>query len=256
MDYAFAAILGALVGSFLNVVILRLPTEKSSIVFPASHCPNCQRTLRWYENIPIFSFIALRGRCRSCRNKISWQYPIVEASMAGLSYALYAAFGPTCLFLIYFILCAALLAIIFIDFYHQIIPDVISLPGIALGFAVSFINPVLGWQDSGLGLLIGGGIFYTIAMGYYLITKRAGMGGGDIKLLAMIGAFLGWQALPFVIFSSALMGSVAGIFAMLEQKKGGKTVIPYGPFLAIASILYIFFQRQIIYLATRYYLIR
>jgi len=146
------------------------------------------------------------------------------------------------------------LAIIFIDFHHQIIPDVISLPGIALGFAVSFLNPVLNWQDAGLGLLLGGGTFYAIAMGYYLITKRAGMGGGDIKLLAMIGAFLGWQALPFVIFGSAFMGSAIGIFAMLEQKKGGKTVIPYGPFLAIASILYIFFQRQIIYLATRYYL--
>ena len=174
--------------------------------------------------------------------------------MAALSYALYGAFGPTLLFLIYFVLCAALLAIIFIDFYHQIIPDVISLPGIALGFAISFINPALSWQDAGLGLLIGGGIFYTIAMGYYLIAKRSGMGGGDIKLLAMIGAFLGWQSLPFVIFGSALMGSIAGIPAMIIQKKGGKTVIPYGPFLAVASIIYIFFQRQIVYFATQYYL--
>ncbi len=252
MVSAYVAILGAIIGSFLNVVILRLPEEEASIVFPASHCPKCQTALRWYENIPILSFLALQGQCRSCKAKISWQYPLVEAAMAALSWAIYITVGATPLFLIYFIFCAALLVIIFIDFYHQIIPDVISLPGIALGFATSFINPLLTWQDSGLGILIGGGTFYIIAGGYYLIAKRAGMGGGDIKLLAMIGAFLGWQALPFVIFTSALMGSIIGIFAMIEQKKGGQTVIPYGPFLAIASIFYIFFRPQIIYFMIHY----
>ncbi|NOX25066.1 MAG: prepilin peptidase [Deltaproteobacteria bacterium] len=253
MFSAIAVIFGALVGSFLNVVIFRLP-QGESIVLPASHCPECRTPLHWYENIPVLSFLVLRGRCRSCRARISWQYPLVESAMAALSYAIYLLVGATPLFLIYFVFCAALLAIILIDFYHQIIPDVISLSGIILGFAASFINPLLSWQDAGLGIIIGGGIFYLIAGGYYLIAKRAGMGGGDIKLLAMIGAFLGWQSLPFVIFTSALMGSVIGIFAMIEQKKGGKTVIPYGPFLAVASIIYIFFQPEILYFMSRYYL--
>ena len=139
----------------------------------------------------------------------------------------------------------ALLAVIVIDFHHQIIPDSISLPGILLGFAASFINPTLSWQSSALGLLLGGGILYAIAATYYLFTKREGMGGGDIKLLAMIGAFLGWQSLPFVIFGSSLLGSLVGIGAMLKQGKGGKTVIPYGPFLSIAAMLFLYFQPEI-----------
>ena len=254
MELIFATVLGALVGSFLNVVILRLPEEGESIVFPPSHCPQCQALIRWYDNIPIISFLMLGGRCRRCRKPISWQYPAVELLMALLSFALFRSFGLGAPFFVYFVFCAALLAIIFIDFYHQIIPDVISLPGIILGFAASFLLPGLSWQDSALGVLLGGGIFYAIAAGYYLLTRRAGMGGGDIKLLAMIGAFLGWKALPFVIFASALMGSVIGIGAMIKQKKGGKTVIPYGPFLAVASYLYLFFADEIWLFADRYYL--
>jgi leader peptidase (prepilin peptidase)/N-methyltransferase len=254
VELIFATVLGALVGSFLNVVILRLPEEGESIVFPPSHCPQCQTLIRWYDNIPMISFLLLGGRCRQCRMPISWQYPLVELMMALLSFALYRSFGFSASFFVYFVFCAALLAIIVIDFYHQIIPDVISLPGIILGFAATFLLPGLSWQDSALGIVFGGGIFYAIAAGYYLLARRAGMGGGDIKLLAMIGAFLGWRALPFVIFASALLGSVIGIGAMIKQKKGGKTVIPYGPFLAVASYLYLFFADQIWLFADRYYL--
>ena len=256
MELVFTTLFGALVGSFLNVVILRLPQEGESIVFPPSHCPQCQALIRWYDNLPILSFVLLAGRCRRCRQPISWQYPIVEFLMALLSLALYRTFDLGPAFLIYFVFCAALLAIIFIDLHHQIIPDVISLPGIVLGFAASFVLPDLSWQDSLLGLLLGGGIFYAIAGGYYLLTRRAGMGGGDIKFLAMIGAFQGWQALPFVIFASALLGSLIGIGAMIEQKRGGKTVIPYGPFLAVASLGYLFFSKEIWWLAERYYFSR
>ena len=241
----FSALLGAVIGSFLNVVILRLPKEDASIVFPASHCPGCQTPLAWYDNIPILSFLALKARCRSCGMKISWQYPLVEAAMALLAVALFRHFGPTPAFGIYFLFCAALLAIFVIDLHHQIIPDVISLPGIVIGFALSFINPMVNWQSAAIGILTGGGILYLVAAGYYLFTKREGMGGGDIKLLAMIGAFLGWQALPFVLFGSSILGSIIGIFAMLKQKKGGKTVIPYGPFLALAAVAYLFFQPEI-----------
>ena len=252
----FVVLFGALVGSFLNVVIVRLPEEGGSVVFPASHCPVCKKPIAWYDNIPLVSFFLLRGRCRQCQARISLRYPLVEGAMALLALALYQHFGLTLLFPIYFIFCAALLAVIFIDLQHQIIPDVISLPGIVLGFGLSFVNPFVTWQDAGLGILFGGGSFYLVALTYYLLTKREGMGGGDIKLLAMIGAFLGWQSLPFVIFGSSLLGVVAGVWAMIEQRKGGKTVIPYGPFLAMAALLYLFFRQEIILLFVRFVLHR
>jgi len=241
----FSACLGAIIGSFLNVVILRLPREDASIVFPASHCPGCQTPIAWYDNIPVLSFLLLRAKCRHCSMRISWQYPLVEAAMALLAVALFRQFGPTWPFGIYFVFCAALLAIFVIDLHHQIIPDVISLPGIVLGFAVSFVNPLVGWQSSAIGILAGGGILYLVAAGYYLLTRREGMGGGDIKLLAMIGGFLGWKSLVFVVFASSILGSLVGIGAMLKQKKGGQTVIPYGPFLAVAALLYLFFRPEI-----------
>jgi leader peptidase (prepilin peptidase) / N-methyltransferase len=251
--FAFAALLlGAVVGSFLNVVILRLPQEGGSIAFPPSHCPVCRSPIRWHDNIPILSFLLLRGRCRRCAVRISWQYPLVEAAMALLSLALFRQFGPTPLFLGYFFFAAALLVIICIDFRHQIIPDVISLPGIAAGLAFSLLNPLLTWQDSLLGVLIGGGSFYLVALFYYLCTRREGMGGGDIKLLAMIGAFLGWQSLPFVVLSSSLTGLLAGLWAMRSQGRGGRTVIPYGPFLALGALLYLFFRQEILELAGRF----
>ena len=246
--------LGAMVGSFLNVVIARLPQEGKSVVFPPSHCPACQAAIRWYDNIPLVSFILLRRRCRSCQAPISWRYPAVELAMALLSLALFSRVGLSVAFGIYFLYIAALLAIIFIDAEHQIIPDVISLPGIGLGLVLAFANPFVGWQDAAIGILAGGGSFYLIAWVYYLVTKREGMGGGDIKLLAMIGAFQGWQALPFVVFISSLLGTVVGIGAMVKQRKGGRTVIPYGPFLAIASLLYLFFRREILLFFVRFVL--
>lgn len=242
---SLAILMGALVGSFLNVVILRLPDENASIVLPASHCPQCRTPLHWYENIPVVSFLFLAGCCRSCKTRISWQYPLVELAMALLSLALYQRFGLTPALGIYFLFVAALLVVIFIDLKHQLIPDLISLPGICIGFAVSFWNPFVSWQDAGIGLLVGGGLLYAIALGYYLFTKRVGMGGGDIKLLAMIGAFLGWQSLPFVVFSSSVLGSLVGLALMSQQKKGGKTMIPYGPFLSLGALLYLFFRERI-----------
>lgn len=252
---SFSFIFGAIVGSFLNVVILRLPDPEASVVFPGSHCPQCKTPLHWYENIPIISFLFLRGCCRSCQSKISMQYPLVEMAMALLSLFLMQRFFISVAFFIYFVFAAALLVIIVIDLYHQIIPDRISLPGIVLGLGASFFIPGLSWQDSLLGILLGGGIFYALALGYYLVTKRQGMGGGDIKLLAMIGAFQGWQAVPFVIFCSSLLGTIVGLGAMVQQKKGGQTRIPYGPFLAVASLIYLFFDQQIIEL-THWYLTR
>lgn len=244
---------GAIVGSFLNVVILRLPEEGASVVFPSSHCPQCHTGLCWYENIPVLSYIVLRGKCRTCKTSISIQYPLVELAMGVLAVLLAHKFMISAAFFIYFVYVAALLVIIVIDLHHQIIPDVISLPGIFYGVLASFVLPSVSWQDSIIGLLVGGGIFYVIALSYYLLTKRQGMGGGDIKLLAMIGALQGWQALPFVIFCSSLLGSVIGIGAMVVQKKGGQTRIPYGPFLAAASLLYLFFDQYILHYMQLYF---
>jgi len=241
----YSFIFGALIGSFLNVVIFRLPDETQSVVFPASHCPKCGTNLHWYENIPVLSYLVLRGKCRTCKIPISLQYPVVELCMALLSLALYNRFGFSLILPFYFLFLAALLVIIFIDIHLQIIPDKISLPGILIGFAGSFFNPLVSWQESGLGILMGGGILYGVAKGYALLTGREGMGGGDIKLLAMIGAFLGYQCLLYIIFFSSLTGSVAGIAAMFSQKKGGQTRIPFGPFLSLAAMSWLFFQEDI-----------
>lgn len=240
-----ALIFGAIIGSFLNVVIHRLPTDKSSIVFPASHCPGCQHPLAWYENIPLISYLVLRGRCSHCHQLISLRYPVVELCMALLSAAIVHRFGLTITAGGYFLFCAALLIIIWIDLQHQIIPDVISLPGIILGLIFSIVSPALTWQDSLIGLLTGGGLLYALALFYYLWRKQEGMGGGDIKLLAMIGAFLGWQALPFVIFASSLTGSCVGIAVMIKEGKGAKMRIPFGPFLSLAALVYLFFSDQV-----------
>ncbi|RWX47495.1 type 4 prepilin peptidase 1 Aspartic peptidase, MEROPS family A24A [Candidatus Electrothrix aarhusensis] len=242
----YSFIFGALIGSFLNVVIFRLPDETQSVVFPASHCPKCGTNLHWYENIPVLSYLALRGKCRTCKVPISLQYPVVELCMALLSLALYNEFGFSLILPFYFLFLAALLVIIFIDIHLQIIPDKISLPGILIGFASSFFNPLVSWQESGLGILLGGGILYAVAKGYLLIAKRDGMGMGDVKLLAMIGAFLGYQCLLYVIFFSSLTGSVVGIAAMFQQKKGGQTRIPFGPFLSLAALSWLFFQEDIL----------
>jgi leader peptidase (prepilin peptidase)/N-methyltransferase len=252
--YIFAFIFGAVVGSFLNVCICRLP-RKESIVFPPSHCPSCDFKIPFYDNIPILSYLVLHGKCRSCRLPISLQYPLVEFVNALLTLFLFIKFGASLTFPVLFIFCSALVVISFIDLEHQIIPDCISLPGIPLGFVSSFFisdlyheGMLLGWHSSLIGIAVGGGSLWLVACCYELITKKEGMGGGDIKLLAMMGAFLGWPAIPFIIFVSSLIGSVIGITIMLVQKKDSKLAIPFGPFLALGAVLYIFIGKQVIHL--------
>ncbi|MFN2353143.1 MAG: A24 family peptidase [Desulfopila sp.] len=243
----FSFVFGAVIGSFLNVVILRLPIADSSIAYPASHCPQCSTSLRWFDNIPLVSYALLAGRCRYCRTSISLQYPVVELLMALLSVAVYVRFGLTLAAAGYLLFCAALLVIIWIDIYHQIIPDSISLPGVVLGFCFSLITPMLTWQDSLIGLVAGGGSLYLIALLYVLVRKQDGMGGGDIKLLAMIGAFLGWQSLLFVVFFSSLSGAIVGIASIIKEGTGAATRIPFGPFLSMAALVFLFFEEQILY---------
>ncbi len=244
--YIFAFILGAVVGSFLNVCIYRMPKDES-IVFPPSRCPQCGFRIPFYDNVPILSYLILGGKCRSCKTRISLQYPLVELINALLTLFLFMKFGPTFPFLILFVFCSAMVVVTFIDLEHQIIPDVITLPGIVIGFAVSFFIPRFGWQNSLIGIAVGGGSLLLVAYGYQLITKKEGMGGGDIKLLAMMGAFFGWKAVLFIVFASSLIGSVIGITVMLIRKEDTKLAIPFGPFLAFGSVLFIFFGRQVIH---------
>jgi leader peptidase (prepilin peptidase)/N-methyltransferase len=238
-------ILGCVIGSFLNVCIYRIPAGKS-IVSPPSSCPVCGHRIRCYENIPIISYLFLSGQCSSCHNKISLRYPLIEAFTGLLFTAVIYYCGLSVATLVYWLFVAALVVISFIDLDHRIIPDVISLPGIVIGFVCSFFIPWLTWLDSLLGILIGGGILFLIAWLYELIAKREGMGGGDIKLLAMLGAFLGWKAILPIVFLSSLLGTVIGVPSMLLQKSDTKFAIPFGPFLAAAAIIYLFWGQPLI----------
>lgn len=237
--------IGMCIGSFLNVCIYRLPAGKS-IVRPASACPACGTPIRWYDNIPLISYVALRGRCRGCNTQISVRYPIIELLCGLFAMATGMHYGYGLPALIYFILIAALLVITFIDIDHRIIPDIISLPGIPLGFLSSILLPQLKWSDSLIGIAAGGGSLLAVAWGYQLITGKDGMGGGDIKLLAMIGAFLGWKGVLFTIMASSLIGTAIGLLVMLRSRKGIKMAVPFGPFLSMGAIIYIFLGPQLI----------
>ena len=250
--YVFLMCMGAAVGSFLNVLILRIP-EGQSIVLPSSHCPKCGHSIRVYDNIPIISYLILRGKCRDCHEKISMQYPIVETVTAIMSLLLFLKFGLSFKYLSSFIFTCALIVITFIDLRHQIIPDVISLPGIPVFFflAVFFMNLTV-WESL-MGILIGGGCLFAIAFLYEIITKREGMGGGDIKLLAMLGAFLGWKSLFFILFVSSLLGAVVGVSAMIIKGQDMKYAVPFGPFLSIAAVVYLFVGADVMKFLFFYY---
>jgi leader peptidase (prepilin peptidase)/N-methyltransferase len=241
----FVLLFGMVVGSFLNVCICRMPKEES-VVFPPSHCPVCLYQIRWYDNIPLISYLVLRGRCRGCGTHISLQYPLVEVLNGVLALLLFLRFGLSPAFMVFFLFCSALVVITFIDIEHQIIPDEISLSGIIIGFVLSFFLMGHSWLNSLLGILLGGGSLLLVAWSYQRLTGKDGMGGGDIKLLAMMGAFLGWKAVPFIIFTSSLVGSLIGISIMMLQKKDTKLAIPFGPYLAFGAVLYIFCGTELI----------
>jgi leader peptidase (prepilin peptidase)/N-methyltransferase len=236
---------GVAVGSFLNVCIWRIPAGKS-IVYTPSHCPHCAAPISHRDNIPLLSYLLLRGRCRSCGGGISLRYPAVEALTGILLVLLLYRFGVSPQWAVYSIFAAALIVISFIDVDHQIIPDVISLPGIVLGLLFSALGQGPPLIDSAIGVLVGGGILYAVAVGYHALTGREGMGGGDIKLLAMIGAFLGWQAVFVTLILGSLAGSLVGIGLMLAQGKDSRVPIPFGPFLACGAFCALAFGEELI----------
>lgn len=243
--YVVVLVFGLCIGSFLNVCIYRLPAGKS-IVFPASHCPQCGTSIRIYDNIPVFGWLMLRGRCRDCDARIPWRYPAVELLAGGFAMAIVAKFGLSTEAAIYFLFTVILIVITFIDIDHRIIPDRITLPGIPLAFIAALFLPRMTWQTSLIGILAGGGSLLLVAIGYATITGKEGMGGGDIKLLAMIGALCGWQGVLFTVFFGSLLGAVTGIAAMRGSGEKMKLAIPFGPFLSVGAIGFVFFGPEII----------
>jgi len=243
--FGLVFLFGAVVGSFLNVCIYRIPARKS-LVWSRSHCPACDGLIPWYYNLPVLSYLLLRGHCASCKAPISPRYPLVEILTGVLFVMSVRWFGLQPFVIAIWVFLAVLVVITFIDLDHQIIPDVISLPGILLAFLGSFFIPWVSPWESLLGILAGGGSLFVIAWGYELLSKKEGMGGGDIKLLAMIGAFLGWKSiLPIVLFAS-LAGTAIGVPLMLMRRKGMQYALPFGPFLACGAVVYIFWGGTII----------
>jgi len=246
----FLFCLGAVVGSFLNVCIYRMP-RKESIIRPGSHCPHCQKKLSWYDNVPFLSYIFLKRRCRHCGRKIAFRYFVVELLTAGIFLLLHYYFGLSLLFWIYTALCSSLIVVSFIDIDIREIPDEIDLSGIVIGLLLSFIFPQLQeaalhklalWR-SFLGILAGGGSIFLTGLIGDAIFKKESMGGGDVKLMAMVGAFIGWKLAILTFFIAPFFGAAVGIVLKIRK---GESLIPYGPFLSLAALISIIWGERII----------
>lgn len=260
--YSFIFIIGLLVGSFLNVVIYRLPimlerrwrtechqflnlsdkeatvTNKAfNLVVPASHCPKCHHKIRFCENIPVISFLFSRGRCNHCGVSISWRYPFVEIITALASLAVALKFGVEIQTLYACILAWGLVALCFIDFDTQLLPDDITLPLLWLGLLVNLNGLIVPLESALIGAVAGYLVLWTLYMVFKLATGKEGMGFGDFKLLSLLGAWLGWQMLPLILLLSSLVGALVGVSLILFKDHGRQQPIPFGPYLAIAGFI-------------------
>ncbi len=230
-----AALYGLCIGSFLNVVIYRLPLGQS-LASPPSRCRNCGYQLRWFDNIPVLSWVFLRGRCRACGVSVSWQYPIVEL-ITGALFVLVVWLTPMGPLVFARLILVSILIVLFgIDLEHQILPNVITLPGIIVGLLFSLVAPP-GITAALIGAVLGGGILYAIAAGYYLWRREEGMGMGDVKMLAMLGAFLGWRAVLVTLIVASFTGALVGLGMMALQRGGMKYALPFGTFLALGAVV-------------------
>jgi leader peptidase (prepilin peptidase)/N-methyltransferase len=240
MALMVVVVFGLVLGSFLNVVIARLP-ERRSLWAPRSACPGCAASIAWYDNIPLLSFALLRGRCRACATPIPWRYPLVEAVTAALFALAWLEFGPTLEFVVAAALLAALVAITAIDLRHQIIPDAITLPGILAGITANVATRHLSWAEVGLGIALGGGVFFVI-----IVASRGGMGAGDMKLGAMLGAFLGWKIALFALMVAVVLGGMSAVALMALGARNRKDAIPFGPFLALGGAAALFWGEGVV----------
>ncbi|MFZ5447276.1 MAG: prepilin peptidase [Thermodesulfobacteriota bacterium] len=243
IQYLTAGLVGLAFGSFLNVVITRLP-RRERVWAGRSYCPRCRASIFWYDNIPFLSYLWLKGRCRFCGAPIPLRYPLVELAGGLLALVLWGRFPGSPLLIAYGPFALALLALSAIDLEHRLLPDAITLPGIGLGVGLALVLPHLSFLDAATGALLGGLFLYVVGWVYQKIKGRRGLGGGDVKLLAMIGAFLGVAALPWVVLLSAASGSIAGLALVLAQGRWRQgqwrsATIPYGPFLAAGALIYL-----------------
>lgn len=243
-SYILLFLVGLVIGSFLNVCILRIP-HGQSVIRPGSHCPQCKTSIRWFDNVPLLSFVWLRARCRWCGGKISWRYPLVEC-LNGVGYlGIVCKFGWNRSALVYALFLSLLLLVTMIDLDHLVVPDVVSLPGLVIGFfTAAFILP-LGWTGSLLGIVLGGGILWVLAVISPYLFGKDGMGGGDIKFLAMIGAFLGWQHVCMTLFLASCAGAMLGIGLMAFRYMERGQYLPFAPFLAAGALASLFFYQEL-----------
>ena len=241
----FAFLFGSLVGSFLNVCIHRLPREES-IVFPGSRCPACHIAIRPWDNIPILSFLLLRGRCRACGHPIAWRYPLVEGLTALLFAATVSRFGVTPLAATLLVFLAALTVITFIDLDHQIIPNIITLPGIPLGLLAGLVLGEPPLLDRIIGALAGAGFLYLVLFYGSAFYGQDAMGEGDLNLIAMVGAFLGWKAVALTTLLACLFGSAVGLALIALRRLGRRQHIPFGPFLSLGAVVALFWGEELI----------
>lgn len=243
--FLIAGLFGALIGSFLNVCIYRLPRQES-IVWPGSHCPFCSKPIAWYDNVPILGYLILAGRCRVCSVKIPLHYPLVEVLNTAGYLAILWHFGPTIEAAVYAVLFSALLVVAGTDLSHKIIPNAVTYPGVVLGLVSGAVLLPLGLLNSLIGLLVGGGILWLLAWASPYLFGKEGMGGGDIKLLAMIGAFLGWKLALMTIMIGSLVGSVVGVSLLAAKVIAREEYIPFGPFLVLGAVVSLFFGMPIL----------
>lgn len=244
IELAIVAFLGLAIGSFLNVVIHRLP-RRESLVSPGSRCPSCGYALRAADNVPVLSYVFLGGRCRKCRTRISIRYPVVELITGALFVLCYFVFGWTALLAVRLLFVSAMVALFAIDLEHHLLPDVITLPGMAVGLIASAFLPP-GLMSALIGTLVGGGVLWAVGEAYYRYSGQEGMGGGDVKMLAMIGAFLGWPQVIVTLIFSSIAGSIIGLLVIAIKRGGMKYALPYGTFLAIAAVFASLYGDQIV----------
>ena len=234
-EATLVTLMGLMIGSFMNVCIYRLPLGKSP-VRPRSSCTTCGHVLAWYENIPIGSYLVLRGRCAGCGSKISMMYPIIEAITGAMFFGAYVWYGPSLLLIARLIFGCMLIVLFVIDLQHQILPNVITLPGIVVGLLLSEIAGP-GWLASLIGAAAGGGTLWLIAEGYYRVRKEDGLGMGDVKMLAMIGAFLGWKLMLLTLLLASFSGTIVGVIILIARRQTLKYALPFGTFLAAGAVV-------------------
>jgi leader peptidase (prepilin peptidase)/N-methyltransferase len=244
-------VFGAIFGSFLNVLIYRVPRGES-VVKPPSACPACGTRIRFFDNVPLLSYLVLGGRCRDCRARISPRYFVVELAATLIPVALYLRFGLGSELAVYWPLSYVLLFLSFVDLDHRILPDKVTLPGIAVGLIVAPLTGLTTFPESLIGAVAGGGALYLIALAGTAVFGKESMGGGDIKLAAMLGAFLGWQGVIVFLFIAFFVGAVVGVAVLAARRSEGDHTIPFGPFIALGAFVTILWGEAIVrwYLST------